>query len=77
MNIKLTKYQVKKIREALYLAIEWEESCIDSCRTELKKDELTGHFINVIPKELKSDAKRSQRNIDAFKIIRKQLKEYE
>lgn len=74
MNIQLTKYQIKKIRQALYLAIEWEESCIDSCRVELKRIK-KGYFESVIPKELKADANKNQRNINAFKKIKKFLTE--
>ena len=77
MKINLTKYQIRKIRTALYLAKSWEESVIDSLMVGLKI--VNGRAVHFVPYGMKKDANLCEKNIKSFikvsNLLGQQLKE--
>lgn len=57
MNLKLSKWEVKTLLFALYLAEEWEVVSIDSYNHMASNPEV----------------KRSRKNIDKFRALRKKI----
>lgn len=81
MKVELTKWDIKRIRLALFLAAEWEESCIESFLVNGKEiiknkngqDFLVG-YEKVVPKVWKKEVDRLKLNIKRFKELSEKLK---
>ena len=75
--IKLTKRQIKALRAALYFAVEWEQTTIDSYQTGLKWGKNRAGqkaIVSYIPKEWKKEAGVSLRRIERFKELSELLR---
>jgi len=65
--MKFTKWEIKRIRQALYLAIECEDSFIDAHQTGIRLR--NGYIEHYVPTEHRNLVKRTQRHIEAFKKL--------
>lgn len=69
--MKFNKHELKRIRQALYTAIDTEEAFIDAHRTKTKR--VKGRIILVIPKEHKSLIAQTRRTIASWQKILKSI----
>lgn len=76
MLIELSKWEIKRLRQALYLAIDYEDSSIDAHTVELYKPR-KGDLKSIVPKEFRSVVAFYKRNIKAFEKLLKKLRYYE
>jgi len=80
MKIELTKREIKTLRLALFYALEWEESFIDSILfsrpvIETINDQKTiTAWKRHVPSDWKKDADRTKRNIKNFKKVLEKIK---
>ena len=68
MVLEISKSDLKHIKYALYLAIQWQDSLINAHTTKLNKD-----LSYTIPKEFKKDTDKMKRDISNFKLIRNKI----
>lgn len=65
--MNFNKREVKRLRQALYVAIDSEESLIDAHRTELLRK--AGEIVRYIPKEHRLVVAMFKRNVVAWEKL--------
>ena len=72
--MNFNKWEIKRIRQALCLAIEYEESVIESYLIRWDKRTILPKMCLSKDKENIKDIKRMKRNVSAFRNLLKNLK---
>lgn len=67
MKIELSERQMQAIKLSLHLAARWEESVLDSLRTQL--EDRNGRMIYVVPKEFEAEEKISIERMRYFRSL--------
>ena len=71
MNVKFTRPQLKRLRQALYIAADSEEAAIDAHRTGLRNRK--GVIQRYVPSCHRETVRMSQRSIIAWDKLRMQI----